>query len=318
MSSPSESPIPPDHPAAAGIRSTLFGILVNALLAGAKGVAGIFGNSYALIADAVESTSDIVTSLIVLGGLRFAQRPPDADHPYGHGKAEPLAAMAVAIALLAAAVGIAVLSVREILTPHHIPEPFTLWVLGGVVVVKEGLFRFVWRTGDRTGSGAVKADAWHHRSDAITSLAAAVGIGAALYWRYAPADDWAALVAAGIIGVNGVRLLKPALMEITDAAPPAEVEGRVREVAGAVPGVVGLDKCFIRKMGFDLYVDIHVVVDGGLSVKEGHDIAHRVKDALRAAMPRVADALVHIEPADEERLRRSVAAKAELKTLKSG
>ncbi|MBI2921552.1 MAG: cation transporter, partial [Planctomycetes bacterium] len=235
---PKRPPASPEHPAAAGIRSTLLGILVNALLAGIKGITGIFGNSSALIADAVESTSDIVTSLIVLGGLRFAQRPPDADHPYGHGKAEPLAAMAVAIALLAAAAGIAVLSVREILTPHHIPELYTFWVLLGVVAVKEGLFRIVWRTGSQTGSGAVKADAWHHRSDAITSLAAAVGICAAIWWRYAPADDWAALLAAAVIAANGVRLLKPALMEITDAAPPAEVGSRVREVAGAVAGVV--------------------------------------------------------------------------------
>ncbi|MEK7468381.1 MAG: cation diffusion facilitator family transporter [Planctomycetota bacterium] len=293
------------HPARAGIRSTLVGVIANAVLAAGKALAGILGNSAALVADAIESTSDIATSLIVLGGLRVAQRPPDEDHPYGHGKAEPLAALAVAVALLAAAGGIVVTSIRGILIPHPVPEKYTLAVLLGVIVIKETLFRFVWRSGHETGSGAVKADAWHHRSDAITSAVAAVGIVLAIWWNYPPADEIAALFGAAIIAFNGVRLAQPAIMEITDAAPPAELEALARRTAQGVPGVMAVEKCRLRKMGFDFYVDIHVVVDGAMSVRDGHAIAHGVKDALRGSKLRVADALVHVEPNDAERLARA-------------
>lgn len=293
------------HPAQAGIRSTLVGVLANALLAGGKALAGILGNSAALVADAIESTSDIATSLIVMGGLRVAQRPPDEDHPYGHGKAEPLAALAVAVALLVAAGGIVVTAVRGILIPHPVPEKYTLAVLVAVIVIKETLFRFVWRTGHDTGSGAVKADAWHHRSDAITSAAALVGIVLAIWFNHPAADEYAALIGAGIIAFNGLRLARPAVLEITDAAPPPELEQKVRAAALTAGGVKAIDKCRIRKMGFDFYVDIHVVVDGGIPVREGHDIAHRVKDTLQAAGLRVADTLVHIEPDDEERMARA-------------
>lgn len=293
------------HPAQSGIRSTLVGILANVLLAAGKALAGILGNSAALVADAIESTSDIATSIIVLGGLRVAQRPPDEDHPYGHGKAEPLAALAVSVALLAAAGGIVVTSIRGILVPHPVPAKFTLAVLVGVIVIKETLFRFVWKTGKATGSSAVKADAWHHRSDAITSAAAGIGIIVAIWWNYPPADEIAALVGAGIIALNGVLLARPAIMEITDAAPPAEIETQVRAVALAVPGVKAVDKCRIRKMGFDFYVDIHVVIDGAISVRDGHALAHKVKDALRDAGLHVTDTLVHVEPDDEERLARA-------------
>lgn len=293
------------HPAQAGIRSTLVGIFANTLLAGGKALAGILGNSAALVADAIESTSDIATSIIVMGGLRVAQRPPDEDHPYGHGKAEPLAALAVSVALLVAAGGIVITSIRGILVPHPVPEKYTLAVLVGVILAKETLFRFVWRSGKATGSGAVKADAWHHRSDAITSAAAGVGIVIAIWFEYPPADEYAALVGAAIICLNGVMLARPAIMEITDAAPPAELEAKVRAAALAAPGVKAIEKCRLRKMGFDFYVDIHVIVDGLIPVHEGHAIAHRVKDALRDSGLRIADTLVHIEPDDEERLARA-------------
>ena len=306
------------HPASAGVRSTLVGILANAVLVAVKGIAGLLGNSGALIADAIESSSDIVTSLVVLSGLKLAQKPPDENHPYGHGKAEPLAAVAVAIALLLAAAGITAQAVREIFTPHHMPATFTIFVLVGVVIVKESMFRFVWKVGKATESGAVKGDAWHHRSDAITSMAAGIGICAAIYFKYPQADDWGALAAAGIIAFNGIRLLKPALLEITDAAPPPEIEAKVREIAGAVPGVVALEKCFVRKMGFDYYVDLHVVVQGTQTVREGHAIAHQVKDALREAMPRVLNALIHIEPDDPDRIERAKAVAARVEREAAG
>jgi cation diffusion facilitator family transporter len=284
------------------MQTVLIGVLVNGVLALVKGFTGFVGHSYALIADAIESVFDVFTSILVWLGLRYASRPPDESHPYGHGKAEPLVACLVAMALMAAAVLIAVESVREILTPHHAPAPFTLVVLVVVVFVKEILFRFVLRTAeDLGGSTAVKADAWHHRSDAITSAAAFVGISIALIGGpgYESADDFAALLAAGIIAFNAVRLLRPAVSELLDAAPPKELEHEVREIASKVPDVMGLHKCIVRKLGLDLYVDLQIYVRADLTVREGHRIAHEVKDMIRAHNARVRDVTVHVEPAPE-------------------
>jgi cation diffusion facilitator family transporter len=284
---------------ASGVRLALVGVLLNTFLAVTKIAAGIFGHSYALIADGVESTLDIFGSLVIWGGLQIAARPPDESHPYGHGKAEALATIVVALVVLAAAAGLAVQSIREILTPHHAPAPFTLAVLILVVICKELLFRKVIAAGSEIGSTAVKADAWHHRADAITSVAAFVGISIALAGGpgYESAEDWAALIACGIIAYNGVRLLTPAVQDVMDTAPPSELAEQVREIATAVPGVVGLEQCRTRKMGLEYYVDLHVEVDGEITVREGHLIAHDVKDAVVAAIPAVADVLVHVEPA---------------------
>lgn len=285
---------------ASGARLALLGIIVNSALAGVKIATGVVGNSYVLIADGIESTLDIFGSLVIWGGLKIAARPADDSHPYGHGKAESLAAIVVALTVFGAAVGLALQSVREIVTPHHAPAPFTLVVLIVVVIVKESLFRKVLDAGEQLGSSAVKTDAWHHRSDAITSVAAFCGITVALIggpgWE--SADDWAALLACGLIAYNGYRLLVPALHEALDAAPPNALVLDVRTVAAAVPGVAALDQCRIRKMGVEFYVDLHVGVEPTLSVREGHRIAHEVKDAIRAAHPAVADVLVHIEPAE--------------------
>ena len=282
----------------AGSRIALFGAVVNTFMAVGKIACGVLGHSYALIADGVESTLDVFGSLLVWVGLRFAALPPDETHPYGHGKAETLATIAVGATLLATSVLLAIESVREILTPHHAPAPFTLVVLLVVVVVKEVLFRKVSERSVEIGSMALESDAWHHRSDAITSAAAFVGISIALVGGegYESADDYAALLACGVIAFNGIRILGPAINEAMDTAPPVHIEQGVRETALAVDGVVGLDKCRVRKMGVEFYVDIHVLVPGDLSVREGHTIAHEVKDAVRAQMPSVADVLVHIEP----------------------
>ncbi|HAV24316.1 MAG TPA: cation-efflux pump, partial [Bacteroidetes bacterium] len=252
-----------------GLRSTLIGIVANTLLAATKGIAGILGNSYALVADAIESTTDIASSFIVWGGLKISALPPDTNHPYGHGKAEPLAAVVVSLTLIAAAVGIAIQSIGEIYTPHHTPAPFTLVVLVLVVATKESLFRFVLKVGQNVGSTAVKSDAWHHRSDAITSAAAFVGISVSLVGGpgYESADDYAALFAAVIIVINALRILRPAVNEVMDAAPPTVVEENVRKIAEDVGGVMAVEKCFIRKMGLSYYVDLHVTVDGSLSVR---------------------------------------------------
>jgi cation diffusion facilitator family transporter len=279
-------------------RVALFGIIVNSIFAVAKILGGYFGHAYVLIADGIESGLDIAGSFVIWSGLSVAARPPDASHPYGHGKAEPIAAAIVAIGVVAAAVGLAIQSVREIFMPHHAPAPFTLWILIVVIVIKETLFRYVNRIGQHIESTAVRTDAWHHRSDALTSAAAFIGISLALIGgpRWQSADDWAAIFACGVIAANGIRLLRPALYEIMDTAPRKIVKS-ICSVASKVPGVIEVEKCRARKMGLDFYVDLHVGVDGKISVHEGHEIAHRVKNAIQESDSRIADVLVHIEPA---------------------
>ena len=282
-----------------GARVALVGMGANVVLATAKILAGALGNSYVLIADGIESALDIAGSAIIWGGLKFAARPADETHPYGHGKAEPVAAIIVSLGVLAAALVIAVRSVHEIFQPHHAPAPFTLAVLIVVVAVKELLFRIVDRLGRNAGSTAIQTDAWHHRTDAMTSVAAFIGISIALIGgpRWQSADAWAALFACVLIAANGWRLFYPALHEVLDTAPRGEIIERVRAAAEAVPGVLEIDKCFVRKMGLEYYVDLHVGVDERISVRAGHELAHEVKDAIKQTNLRIADVLVHIEPA---------------------
>ncbi|MFQ5592813.1 MAG: cation diffusion facilitator family transporter [Anaerolineae bacterium] len=281
-----------------GLQASGVAITANLVLAIVKIAAGTIGNSYALVADGIESTADILSSLIVWSGLRISARPPDSTHPYGHGKAESIAGVMVSLFLLGAAFLIAIQSIREIRTPHHTPEWYTLVVLGGVIVTKEALFRFVFRVGNSLASTSLRSDAWHHRSDAITSLAAFVGISIALIGGpgYESADDWAALIACGVIVYNGVRLLRPAMDEVMDAAVAGDVESEVRRIAAEVSGVVDVEKCRIRKSGVGLLMDIHITVDGDISVRSGHEIGHIVKDHLCQSELPIHDVIVHIEP----------------------
>src|SRR5437773_3541544 len=247
-----------------GSRFALFGLIVNVLLATGKIFAGAIGHAYVLIADGIESAFDVGGSIVIWGGLTVAARPPDRTHPYGHGKAEPIAAVIVAIGVVAAAVGLAIQSVREIFLPHHAPAPWTLVILVVVIMIKETLFRYVNRIGRDIDSTAVQTDAWHHRSDALTSAAAFIGISVALIGgrRWQSADDWAAIFACAVIATNGIRLLRPAFYEIMDTAPRAKFVRSICQAATSVPGVVEVEKCRARKMGLDFYVDLHVGVDG--------------------------------------------------------
>ncbi|MFM7540919.1 MAG: cation diffusion facilitator family transporter [Planctomycetota bacterium] len=276
----------------------LVAVAVNAALACVKVIAGFFGNSYALIADGIESTADIVTSLVVWGGLRVADSPADERHPYGYGKAEALAGIVASLALLAAAAVIAYQSIREILTPHHLPHWSTLVVLILVVVTKETLARWVGGIGEKSASTSLRADAWHHRADALTSVATFIGITIGLIGGpgYEPADDWAALVACGFIVWSGVCLMGLAVRDLLDVAPAKEFENRVRELAVGVPGVLAVEKCRIRKSGTLYFVELHVEVNGRSTVQEGHDIGGRVRSELRKSPLRIADAFIHIEP----------------------
>ncbi|MEN9575440.1 MAG: hypothetical protein RL514_3295 [Verrucomicrobiota bacterium] len=284
------------------LRATFLGMVVNTVLAVGKMAAGFLGQSHALVADGVESLADLFSSLIVWRGLVIAAEPADEDHPYGHGKAEPLASAMVATMLLLAALWIAVQSVREIFHPHGTPAPWTLAVLIVVVVVKETLFRHVFAEATSVDSNVVKGDAWHHRSDAITSLFAGVGIAVALVGGkgYEAADDVAALLASGVIAWNGWRLLREASGELMDTAADLALVEEIRTLAAAVPDVHLVEKCLTRKMGWQLFVDMHVHVDPQLTVKHAHRIAHEVKDRVRAKLPKVRDVLVHIEPWHEQ------------------
>jgi len=290
-------PVPPNR-LQRSLRATFAGMAVNIVFSGVNLVAGIVGHSHALIADAVESFADVFSSLVVWRGVVVAAAPADEDHPYGHGKAEPIASAIVAAMLLGAALWITITAFGEILKPHLAPAPFTLIVLVAVVAVKEGLFRFVSREGQAVDSSAVKTDAWHHRSDAITSVAAGIGISVSLIGGkgFEAADDVAAIAAACVIAWNGWHLLRPALNELMDTAPGPEVIDRIRQIATSTPGVDHVEKCFARKVGYQYFVDMHVEVDPQMTVLRSHEIAHDVKDKVRAAVPAVSDVLVHIEP----------------------
>jgi cation diffusion facilitator family transporter len=280
------------------IRWAQAGLLINAILVLVKLLAGIIGHANALVADAVESSADIFSSLIVWMGLSIASRPADEDHPYGHGKAEPLAAAVVSLMLLGAAVGISILSIREILAPQHLPAPFTLFVAAGVIIVKEILYRRVSRVGKDVGSTAVTADAWHHRADAVSSLAAFIGISIALLggpgWE--AADDWAALVAAILVAVNGVRTLRPAVSGLMDEAPDRSIKDRVLEAARSVAGVRHVENLKVRRSGLGFFADVHVQADPAMSLEDAHEIAATVKYAILGAIPSVVGVLVHMEP----------------------
>jgi cation diffusion facilitator family transporter len=297
-----KNPVPISRPQSRfdrGVSIVLVGLASNVIMAVIKIAAGILGSSYALMADGIESTLDIFSSVVVLGGIKISEMPADQNHPYGHGKAESLGAMATSMLLLMAGIGIAVKSILEVMRPHHTPAGFTLIVLIGVIVIKEIMFRFIFSVGESVNSLSIKTEAWHHRSDALTSVAAFIGISIAVIGGkgYESADDWAALAASGIIIFNGFNMLRQAAKEIMDYAPNPETEETIRSLAGSVKGVAAIEKCRIRKSGLDLFVDIHVEVNGNMQVHEAHLIGHNVKDALMRAPLGIADVLVHIEPA---------------------
>lgn len=281
-----------------GLKTTLTGIIVSAVLAIVKALGGIFGHSYALVADAIESASDVLTSTMLWFGLKWSAKPPDENHPYGHGKAEAMIALGISL-VLAVAAGIIVRdSILHIIEPHKVPEPYTLVILAVVILTKELLFRFVLKTGSEINSGAVKADAFHHRSDVITSAAAFIGISIALIGGkgYEVADDWAALFAAGIIFFNSYKIARPAIGELLDEELEPDFLQKVREISGGIEEVVQVQKVASRKMGVGYHVDLHIWVKGSLTVEKGHQIAHEVKNLLMERIPQIIDVHIHVEP----------------------
>lgn len=284
------------------IKATYFSIIGNLCLAIIKGLAGFFGNSHALIADAIESTTDIFSSLLVLFGIKYSNRPADKNHPYGHGRAEPLVTFIVVGFLITSAIIISFESIKNMAMPHQLPpKPYTLIILGVIIVWKEISYRWVIKKGNETNSSSLKADAWHHRSDAITSIAAFVGISIALIFgkKYEVADDWAALFAAGFIFYNSYLIFRPALGEIMDEYLYDDLVEKIRQISLQVEGIKGTEKCLIRKAGMVYHIDLHAIVDAEITVKAGHSLAHKLKNTLKQEIPDLGEILIHIEPNDE-------------------
>jgi cation diffusion facilitator family transporter len=280
------------------IKTTYLSLLSSIVLAIIKWLAGFFGNSYALIADAIESTSDVFASLLILFGLKYASKPADDNHPYGHGRIEPLLTFMVVGFLITSALVIAYHSIKNIQTPHALPERWTLYILAIIIIFKEISFQVISKRSKITNSSALKADAWHHRSDAITSIAAFVGISIAVYLGkgYESADDWAALFASIFILYNSYLIFRPALAEIMDEHLYDDLVALIRKEAQNVVGVVDTEKCFVRKVGMKFYIDLHIAVDGSITVTRGHDIAHSLKDQLLLKIPELKNVLIHVEP----------------------
>lgn len=280
------------------IRTTYFSIIGNTCLAIIKGLAGFFGNSYALIADAIESTTDIFSSVLVLLGFKYAQRPADENHPYGHGKIEPLITFMVVAFLVTSATIIAYESIKNIQTEHKAPEWWTLLVLGAIIIWKEISYRVVIKKSKELKSSSLKADAWHHRSDAITSVMAFTGISIALIFGegFETADDWAALVASIFILYNSYLIFRPALGEVMDEHLYEDLKEEIKSESLKVKGVLGTEKCYIRKAGMQFHIDLHAIVSGTISVKEGHYISHQLKDHLQNKIENLGQVLIHIEP----------------------
>ncbi|SFT42905.1 cation diffusion facilitator family transporter [Lishizhenia tianjinensis] len=283
------------------VKLSLYSVINNVFFAVVKGLAGVFGNSYALIADAIESTADVFSSLLVFFGLRYAAKPADENHPYGHGRIEPLISFFVVFFLMCSAFFIAYQSIINIQTPHALPEWWTLLVLLVIIAWKEINYRRLLLKSKALNSSALKAEAWHHRSDAITSLLAFIGISIALFFGegFEVADDYAALVASGFIVYNSYGVFRPAIAEFMDEHLHEELEKGIRVESMKVKGVLGTEKCYIRKIGKKFHVDLHAEVDGRLTVTEGHTIAHQLQDHLKNTFSEIGVVLIHVEPFSE-------------------
>jgi len=281
------------------IKASYFSILGNAVMALVKGLGGIFGNSHALIADAIESTADMFSSALVLFGMKYSSRPPDENHPYGHGRIEPLITFVIVAFMVISAAWIIYSGIMNMQSDTvGLPKAFTLFILGGIILWKEITYRYILKKSKETDSLTLKADALHHRTDAITSLVAFVGIAIALITQNKQADEWAALLTAVVILYNSYRIFRPALGEMMDEHRYDDLIEEIREVSKTVPGIIYTEKCLIRKTGMQYHVDLHAVVDPEITVRKGHDLAHQLQDTLYEKLPQIQYVLIHIEPND--------------------
>jgi cation diffusion facilitator family transporter len=276
----------------------ILSILSSLVLATLKAYAGVFGHSDALIADAIESGTDFLASFLVLFGIYYSHKPADDDHPYGHGKAEPLVTFGIVGFLVISATLIAYNGIQNLSKEQPQPEAFTAFVLIGIILWKELSYRYVLGKGKKMNSLSLQADAWHHRSDAISSLIALIGITVGLLFGpgFSKADDWAAIISAFFILYNAYSIFRPALGEILDEHSHHHIVDSIRRLEIDIDGVRRIEKCLVRKTGMVYLVDLHLEVDGELTVTQGHKIAHDFKDHVKKEIPEISDVLIHVEP----------------------
>lgn len=293
VDNPSMQPIYRDAMRAAGL-----GLAINLLLGIVKLIGGLVGQSFALISDAVNSLGDVVTSLVVLFAMRVAQQPPDDEHPYGHTRAEAIAGSNLALLVIVSALLVGWEAVQRIATPHDLPPVWTLWIAASNVLIKEGLYRYKRSVGLRTGSSALMANAWDHRSDAFCSLAVLIGLGIVRWGgpAWIGADEVAALVVVAAIVWSGAKLFRSSSSELMDSQADEQFVREIRRVAESIPDVRAVETLWVRKSGLEYFADIHIEVDGHLTVDEGHRIGHAVKDRLVGEFIHLRDVLVHLEP----------------------
>ena len=274
------------------------GLVCNLLLATAKAAAGIIGHSQAVLADALHSLTDSVTDIAVILGVKFWTAPADEDHPHGHGRVETLVTVFIGFVVGVVAVGMGVEAIRGLKHgPEVVPSGVALVVSLLSIVVKEALYQWTARVGREVGSPALEANAWHHRSDAISSIPAAIAVAVSIIDpEWAIVDRVGAVVVCLLILQASWRILRPAVDQLIDAGAPESERRRIEEVALDVDGVEAAHAVRTRYVGSKLAVDLHVEVDGGLSVGDGHAIAVEVREKLIAEGPNVADAVVQIEP----------------------
>ncbi|MGE5487165.1 MAG: cation diffusion facilitator family transporter [bacterium] len=283
----------------AGNRVALLSVAVSLTLAFTKILIGWIGGSTSVIADGFESAGDVVASSIVLFGLVIAARPPDAKHPYGHGRFEMLTGLAVGVILGVGGVGICVNSLRGLSDVHPPPALYTIWPLLGSIVVKAALSTSKFRVGRRIQSASLIADAWNDMVDILSATAALVALGLTLYdpTRFLAADHFGGFAVGLIVCFTAIRVVRDTSMQLMDTMPEEPLMERIRSVAATVPGVLGVEKCYARKTGLQYHVDLHLEVDPEMSVRDSHDIATDVKLRICAELDWVADVLVHVEPA---------------------
>lgn len=281
-----------------GRRVALLSVLLNLLLASLSIWVGWRGASTTVLAAGVEFSADVVASVVVLAGFWYASRPADSNHPYGHGRAETLTGLLVGLGLVLVGMAIAARSLHQLGARTVPPAAFTMWPLALALVVKSGLMLTKVRLARRIGSQAMLADAWNDSVDVLSSLAALGALALALSApeRFAQADDYGGVLVGIFVITAGIGVVRATSLDLIDTMPPEPLFDAVRATALDVPGVRGVEKCFGRKTGLQYHVDLHLEVDGWISVDAGHQIAAAVRDRIRHQVPSVSDVLVHVEP----------------------
>jgi cation diffusion facilitator family transporter len=281
-----------------GKKVTIIGVLVNTFLIVLKLIAGIFGSSQALIADAVHSFSDLFTDVVVLVGLKISNKPPDKTHHFGHARIETLASTIVGMALIGTALYIGISASLTIYrhTEYH-PTILALFGAGVSIALKEVLYHYTIRTGRRIKSQLIVANAWHHRSDVLSSVAVFIGVaGTQINPSWHILDSFAALLVSFFIVKVGLEILRDALREFTDTAPQPEIIGKIQQCALSVNGVLDTHDLRVRTSGGLFQMEIHIVVDGQLTVLEGHKISKAVEGCLSEDVGNFSSITIHVDP----------------------